>query len=55
MNPLAPSLDRITPAAGYTPDNVRVVCSQANTALSEYGVDSLLALAEDIRQHQAAA
>lgn len=31
-HPLSPSLDRIVPSVGYTPDNVRLVCWWANCA-----------------------
>ncbi len=31
-HPFAPSLDRIDPAFGYTPDNTQVVCWQYNLA-----------------------
>lgn len=31
-HPLAPSIDRIDPRKGYTPDNVRVVCCWVNLA-----------------------
>lgn len=32
--PLAPSIDRIDPSLGYTPDNTRIVCHFANIARS---------------------
>jgi hypothetical protein len=35
--PFSPSVDRINSKFGYTKDNVRLVCSSVNTALSEYG------------------
>ncbi|NDC09945.1 MAG: hypothetical protein EBZ75_11515 [Oxalobacteraceae bacterium] len=35
IHPLSPSLDRIDSTKGYTPDNVRVVCSWVNTAKSD--------------------
>ena len=48
VNPNAPSVDRITPALGYTKDNVRIVCYQVNVALSEFGENALLQLCSDI-------
>jgi hypothetical protein len=36
-HPRAPSVDRIRPGEGYTPDNCRVVCAALNAALSNYG------------------
>jgi hypothetical protein len=35
--PFAPSLDRIDPQAGYTQDNVRVVCTIVNFAMNQWG------------------
>lgn len=43
-----PSLDRIDAALGYTEDNVRLVTYHVNTALSNFGEDSLIYLAEQI-------
>lgn len=44
----APSLDKINPEEGYVKGNVRFVCYQVNTALNEYGEESLIALCKDI-------
>ncbi len=49
-NPRAPSLDRVDPLRGYTPDNVVVVCWQYNAAKSEYGVEVLHELVEALAQ-----
>lgn len=35
--PFRPSLDRIDPAKGYVPGNVRIVCLVTNTAMLHYG------------------
>lgn len=40
-NPFAPSLDQITPGAGYTPDNIRIVTVIANTAMNGWGEAAL--------------
>lgn len=37
----SPSLDRIEPAAGYVPGNVRVICHALNAALGDWGEDAL--------------
>lgn len=42
----SPSLDRRDPALGYTPENVRVVCHAMNTALGDWGEDSLAPIME---------
>lgn len=39
--PLAPTLDRIIPARGYVPGNVRVICRLMNAALGNWGEDEL--------------
>lgn len=40
-----PSIDRINNAMGYTPGNIRIVCTIANYALGQWGDASLLKLA----------
>jgi len=40
-HPRSPSLDRIDPKKGYTPDNVRIVCWQVNLARNSYGDEAL--------------
>lgn len=43
--PFRPSLDRINPALGYVPGNVRIVCLITNTAMLHYGEASFGELA----------
>lgn len=43
-----PSLDRIDASLGYTRDNVRLVTYHVNTALSNFGEEALICLAEQI-------
>ena len=43
--PFAPSLDRVVPARGYVAENVRFVCTAANFAMNQWGVDVLRRLA----------
>jgi hypothetical protein len=37
----SPSLDRRSPAGGYTPGNVRVICHALNAALGDWGEEAL--------------
>ena len=46
--PLRPSLDRIDPKQGYTPENSRIVCAMYNTAKADYDDDLMLVLAKAI-------
>ncbi len=39
--PNSPSLDRINPALGYIPSNVRVICHALNAALGDWGEEAL--------------
>lgn len=39
VNPYAPSIDRIVPSLGYVKGNVRLICYQANVAISEFGLE----------------
>lgn len=48
VHPRSPSLDRIKAGGGYTKDNVRLVCWQANMARCQYGDDALIELAEGL-------
>jgi len=44
--PFSPSIDRISPAAGYTVANCRVVLMALNIAMSDWGLDPILKIAE---------
>lgn len=44
-SPNSPSLDRIDPAKGYVPTNVRVVSDQANRLKGDRGLEEIRALA----------
>ena len=46
--PFAPSIDRIDPNAGYTPENVRLVCVSANFARNQWNDNVLRRLAHGI-------
>lgn len=48
VNPDAPSIDKIIPKLGYTKGNVRLVTYHTNVAISEYGLDALVKLSQDI-------
>ncbi len=43
----SPSLDRIVPALGYVPGNVRVISNRANRIRSDATADELRRVAED--------
>lgn len=45
-NPYRPSLDRINPEIGYTPENTRIVACCVNLAMNEWGVDILKEMSE---------
>lgn len=45
---MSPSIDRIRPVLGYTPDNIMLVCWHYNCAKSEYGLEDLLVLSTAI-------
>lgn len=40
--PNSPSIDRINPADGYVPSNVRVICHALNAALGDWGEAALM-------------
>jgi hypothetical protein len=48
VNMNAPSIDRIIPKLGYVQGNVRLVTYHVNVALSEFGIESLKVLCNDI-------
>jgi hypothetical protein len=51
-HPYRPSLDRIKPAEGYVPGNIRVVCMMVNQAMGHWGFKDLLTVVESIhRKH----
>lgn len=47
--PYVPSIDRIDCSAGYTPDNVRLVCACVNLAMNEWGLDVLLKMGSALK------
>jgi hypothetical protein len=47
----APSLDRIDPSLGYTPDNVAVISHRANNLKKDGSADEHLAIASFMRSH----
>lgn len=50
--PFRPSIDRIIPANGYVPSNIRIVCMIANFAMSNWGARPLLAMLVQIDQQR---
>lgn len=48
--PFGPSLDRIVPALGYVPGNIRVVCNMANWAMNRWGEEPLRAFINALRK-----
>jgi hypothetical protein len=50
-HPFAPSLDRIIPGRDYSSDNVRLVCVCANFSMNEWGLDTLVRLADAVVDH----
>jgi hypothetical protein len=46
----SPSLDRLNPALGYIPGNVRVISNRANRLRSDATASELALLAEDSRK-----
>lgn len=46
VGPYRPSIDRINPALGYTPDNIRIVCWAFNAMVGSWGDDVAAQVAE---------
>lgn len=46
VNPYSPSLDRIDSSMGYTKDNTRLILSQINFSINEYGFEEYLKIAK---------
>ena len=44
----SPSVDRIDPKKGYTPDNIRVISWRANSLKSDASLKELQVLVEDL-------
>lgn len=44
--PMQHSIDRRTPCAGYTQENIRIVCNAVNVAMSDWGEDVFAAIAK---------
>lgn len=54
-HPLKPSLDRIDPARGYTPDNIVLACLMVNLGRSNCGPDDFMAALDKIWAARASA
>jgi hypothetical protein len=50
-HPFRPSLDRIIPGGDYDTDNVRLVCVCANFSMNEWGLATLVGLADAVVDH----
>lgn len=48
----APSLDRIIPQQGYTPENTRVVLYAVNTMANDWGLERALEIAAAIKNRR---
>jgi hypothetical protein len=48
--PFTPSIDRIDSNLGYTPDNIRLVCTAVNLALNDFGLEILLKIATGLKK-----
>lgn len=44
-HPFAPSIDRVKPELGYTPENCRVICWILNAAMNNWGLGPVLKVA----------
>ena len=47
-DPWAPSIDRIDPEQGYTPENCQLVCYAVNTAKNQFSMEVLLTVCQAI-------
>lgn len=47
-----PSLDQISPGAGYTQENTQIVCSIFNRMKADYGPDEVKSFFDHIRSHE---
>jgi hypothetical protein len=45
----APSIDQVTPGAGYTPENTRVVLYAVNVMASDWGLARIIQIADALR------
>lgn len=52
VNKLSPSLDQIIPSAGYTVDNVRMVCDQFNKMKSDNSIEETYYMARRFVDYQ---
>lgn len=51
--PFGPSLDRIRPALGYVPGNLRILCNVVNFAINEWGEEAFYRVARAmIERHE---
>jgi hypothetical protein len=46
--PMAPSIDRISPALGYVPENCRLVAFAVNVAISDWGEETFRRIARSL-------
>lgn len=51
-SPFSPSIDRIDSKRGYVKDNVRLVCTMVNLALSNFGDEAFLKMCEAVTNKQ---
>lgn len=52
VNKLSPSLDQTIPSAGYTVENVKVVCDQFNKMKSDNTIEETYFMAKEFVNHQ---
>ena len=51
QSPYSPSIDRIVPAMGYAPDNIRIICWSLNAAFGSWGEDETRKIMTTWLQH----